>query len=371
MVQIIPAPDLRTLLPPLLACLPTAFVSHRAPPALLPLLTPILRQRVQLLSADASSSESWLWLLCWNPDKATELEEIIKHGEFEPHPVSGEIEYRQSGAIQYRRLDEETLQAQTTLEDLGITIVHLWCIRDEAGGGDGWRVSEVVPTDEPDDMDEAWSASMRAAEEAYLMSRATRGLQRADGRRTEFSGVQPQLVGRDEDEDADYWGQYDDTPGRTPGARRSPAPGMTPMTNGRQQAASDEEYYAQYGAVWPALDKDEPGVPQPAEAPVQRARSEKVNGLDEEEVDSEQSKMDHPRPNWSSWSRPEQMSSVSRLEEKADRQSQFETGIGQHVGSSIKSLARLARSAGIGREEFTRLVQRELEVLAFIDETAD
>ncbi|KAL9032118.1 MAG: hypothetical protein Q9180_006688, partial [Flavoplaca navasiana] len=75
----IPPPAAETLLPPLLACLPTAFASTRPPPALLPLLSPILRQRVQLLSGSTSSpSDSWLTKLTWDPTKAEGLAPVVE-----------------------------------------------------------------------------------------------------------------------------------------------------------------------------------------------------------------------------------------------------------------------------------------------------
>jgi hypothetical protein len=45
-----------------------------------------------------------------------------------------------------------------------------------------------------------------------------------------------------------------------------------------------------------------------------------------------------------------------------------EVGIRQHIGTSVKSLYRLARVAGIDRTEFERIVGRELECLSLMDE---
>ncbi len=153
MVQFIPPPDTRLLLPPLLACLPTAFASPRPPPALLPLLSPILRQRLQLLSAHAaSSSDSWLPLLCWNATSAEELPGIIESDKFELHPVSGDVEISDIDQLKYRRLDNETLHARVVVSEYRLGIIYLWCEGDQEGGGTGWRVSEVTPWPEkPDD----------------------------------------------------------------------------------------------------------------------------------------------------------------------------------------------------------------------------
>src|SRR6266487_4225572 len=117
MVASVPLPQPRTLLPPFIACLQTAGLSIRPPPALLPLLSPILRQRVQLFTSTATASEgqthqrqvSWLSLLCWNEDVASKLPAIVEKyaDKFEPHPVSGEIEMEafDEGKMQYRRVD--------------------------------------------------------------------------------------------------------------------------------------------------------------------------------------------------------------------------------------------------------------------------
>jgi hypothetical protein len=59
--------------------------------------------------------------------------------------------------------------------------------------------------------------------------------------------------------------------------------------------------------------------------------------------------------------------SAERLERQAQNQSQAEVGIKQHISTDIKSLYRLARSAGIERGEFERIVKTELEVLPMLD----
>jgi hypothetical protein len=70
----------------------------------------------------------------------------------------------------------------------------------------------------------------------------------------------------------------------------------------------------------------------------------------------------HPRPLSAS-----SAESVERLERQAETQSQAEVGIKQHISTDIKSLYRLAKSAGIEREEFERIVKTELDMLSFMD----
>jgi hypothetical protein len=77
----------------------------------------------------------------------------------------------------------------------------------------------------------------------------------------------------------------------------------------------------------------------------------------------------HPRPGSSTGSSGSD--TVEKLERRAaarDSREQSETGIKQHIGTSIKSLYRLAKVAGIDRAEFERLVRTELDCLALMDE---
>ncbi|KAK5047390.1 hypothetical protein LTR16_011172, partial [Cryomyces antarcticus] len=74
------------------------------------------------------------------------------------------------------------------------------------------------------------------------------------------------------------------------------------------------------------------------------------------------SEISHPRP-----SSPSSQGSVARLELEAASQSQMEIGVKQHISTDIKSLFRLARTAGIDRQEFERIVKTELEVLSLLE----
>jgi hypothetical protein len=62
---------------------------------------------------------------------------------------------------------------------------------------------------------------------------------------------------------------------------------------------------------------------------------------------------------------------VDKLERRAaarESREHSEVGVKQHIGTSVKSLYRLARVAGIDREEFERVVRMELECLSLMDE---
>ena len=385
MVQYLPPPDHRSLLPPLLACLPTAFVSPRPPPALLPLLTPILRQRVQHLAATATSStDSWLPLLCWESEPAQKLVDTVSESNaFELHPVSGEIDFGDVEDVLYRRLDEETLQAKIVATDMGLIVIYLWCEGDQQGGGNGWRVSEVRPLEGAEDKSlVGWWASMAlAAEKAKdkMMDDALRQGEDDSVTQAGASGVATITKEGEEDDDDDYWAQYDQIPERTP-ATKSPGPSTT--LNGRARATSEADYYAQYAQVQPEMDNDDPSenreafgesslngnmmtslMHQPAQpewAPVQGQFS-LPSELGPDSADLE---LSHPVAS----SPRTRSTTISRLEETAETQSMAEVAVKQHVSTSIKSLFRLCRSTGIERSDFDRMVRTELETLSMLTE---
>ncbi len=371
--QVIPRPDARELLPPLLACLMTASTSKEAPPGLLPLLSPILRQRVKLLS-----SPEWLSLLCWDQKIGSKLPQTVEKMHVEPHPVSGEIEAEEPDQIQYRRSDSETLHSRLVLGEFGIIPVYLWC----TGGEDGnnWLLSELRRTGDLEDGTE-WFMSMSEADEA--------GLRQTKAVPDQHPVLQVEPAKEEDDDDA-YWAAYDRTPSQTPGQKRSPAP----MTTGGTQVGptqSELEYFARYASeVQPALDAHDPDEesaatmhqstldgnalnysrePQTEALETTSPRSHSHNAANDgpehiEFIEPErETALNHPRPSSSASS-----NSVERLEREAENSSQAELAIKQHISTDIKSLFRLARASGIDREEFERIVRRELDVLPMLEE---
>jgi hypothetical protein len=81
-------------------------------------------------------------------------------------------------------------------------------------------------------------------------------------------------------------------------------------------------------------------------------------------AEEENVEVNHPAP-----SSPSSTGSdtVARLEEHAERYGASEAGIRQHISTSLKSMYRLAKSAGMDRDEFERIVQRELDTLSIFD----
>ena len=383
MVQYHPPPDVRNLLPPLLSCLPTAFASSRPPPALLPLLSPILRQRVQILSATtASPPATWLPLLCREPgsnEKSEKLAKIVESDVFELHPVSGEIEIRDVN-IEYTRLDEETLQAKVMVADLGLGIIYVWCEGDEEGGGNGWRVTEVTPLDHEAAPD-AWWATVGEADErvgakitadALMQSGPMKDVPLANG------AFQSSDTVRDDD---DYWAQYDNTPARTPAPKRPPQPVQPAQIHGRARTKSEAEYFAQYAQVQPEMDNDDPSEDRNVigessvngdimtssirhaartDGPAVTNANVKSNGLGHSTAGSKITQPSASSPTLV----PE---ALSRMEDSAALLSNSDVAVRQHISTSIKSLFRLSQSTGVERQEFDRLVRTELDTLEMMN----
>ena len=346
----VPSPNVQAIIPALLACLPVAFASHKPPPDLLPLLSPILRQRLDLHSSTSSGHDSWLRLLCWDPTKAEELKELVENSNFEPHPVSGELEVGEIERISYKRFDPETLQAQLPLADWSVTVLLLWCMGEEHA----WKVSEILPYDSDLSQDSSWSDSPSSADELAKARRSSLAVPANNA----------QQVSQAQDDDDDYWAQYDQTPNAG-----TPGPRATTVTNGT--GSSDADYYARYAEVQPAMDNYDPDEQMeearngsaPDNTTLARipttVTSQRLDVPDEDVVH-----IDHPIP-----SSPSSRGSdtIARLESTADRYSASEIAIKQHISYTMKSLYRLSKGSGLPRQEFEDIVQRELETLSLLD----
>lgn len=384
-----PVPEARDLLPPLLACLPTTFASPHPPPALLPLLAPILRQRLTYLGT-STSRDGWVRLLCWNSEQATKLPGIVEQLDLEPHPVSGEVEIDDVETVRYCRVDDETLRARLEVEQFSLLPVYVWCENDEHGQtGPGWKLAELRALEDLED-GKTWFDTALEANRAFA----------SQSRKASRSGpstiAQSNEVEQDED---DYWAAYDRTPGRTPSLQQTPAPrdARPPLPN------VESDYYARYEAeVQPALDSHDPdeeheeigqttllGTQQRERIPTApptdddrpawekalyphapTARAPHDSAIATSLSQSIHSELNMPRP----ISPASSMRSIEKLEEQAaamsddSTNSRAEMGVRQHISTDIKSLFRLAKSTGMNRKEFERVVKRELEVLTLLDD---
>ncbi|EKJ67536.1 hypothetical protein FPSE_12281 [Fusarium pseudograminearum CS3096] len=391
----LPPPDATQLLAPFLPALPPSTISTEPAIGILPLLSPILRQRVKLLSP--TSSEPWIRLLCYDKEKITELVQIAQGGSLEPHPVSGEVEvdWEYDAETRFRRLDEETFQALVALSSLGLAFQLVYCVGDVEGGGDGWRVGEVTVTDKPSPFLQFGGASgIAEAEQQFAETQAKKVTSIAkDTTGPSQSLSVPDGGHEDEDDDDDYWARYDATPARTP-AQKSPAPPSkaTSQMGGVRAASAEDAYFAQYDNVQPAMDNHDPdeeevaaqiapplGLGRAHDSAEASERNETQGSWTLAEAehlgpssaqngnDSERhAALLHPRPASSASSNGSE--TVAKLEASAGKQTQNEFGVKQHVSRSIRSLFLLARASGIDRNEFENLVRAELDILGMVED---
>lgn len=299
----------------------------------------------------------------------------------EPHPVSGEVEIEEVEKIQYRRLDVETLHVRLDVEEFGLLPIYVWCASDEQGGGPGWRLHELRVLEDQDDGTEWFETESQAAEACQS------DLDRKQMHTLNVPSQPPQKA-EDDDDDDDYWNSYDQTPGRTP-AQHSPAPRQqTFQSNSYAPSTTEQDYYARYASeVQPALDSHDPDEEHPdagqstlnGNALTSQAQPNLLRPatLQTDKIDSAiastaalappiPSDFLAPRPTSPSSSASER--SVERLEEKAADMTRAEIGVKQHISSEVKNLLRLARSVGLDRGEFERIVRTQLDVLGMFDE---
>ena len=298
------------------------------------------------------------------------------------HPVSGEIEYRDVDGTSYRRLDEETLQARVSILDLGLTVIYLWCQGDDEDGGCGWRVAEVNPAEvDSEVLGDLWWATIGEANETPQKAVISDTLGQYAHSSYKMSTDAP--TQEDEDDDDGYWAQYDNITGRTAAKSQSPLTERASSLDHDAKITSEAEYYAQYAQVQPALDNDDPSeshetkgastmngnvITGTMESPVSRTLTELSlpqvvrNGTEGSTIDS---KMSHPRLSSSSSNKS---LAITRLERSAASQSHIEISVQQHISTSVKSLYRLARSTGIEKEEFIRVIRTELDTLSMWSE---
>lgn len=388
MVLFYPPPDSRRLLPPLLASLPTSFVSPRPPPSLLPLLEPILRQRVQHLTATSSSpSDSWLPLLCWQATPAQNLVKLVKDSDaFELHPVSGEIDFGDIEEIKYRRLDEETLQARIVVSELGIAVTYLWCDADSEGGDNGWRVSEVTPLEGESSISVSnWAPSVAEADDESTMRALRAALTQGQDSPTaqgssSGSGSDPPSDEEDEPEDdGDYWARYDRTPATTPSTKPSEqkhhtngttseedyfgrynkTPPTTPLPSAtakrtEYRSKSEGDYFNQYADVQPQLDNDDPSADRKIIGASTLTGNTVASSVTLHFTESSTSSS----------------STTKAASPKLDPALGSENVLSRHISTSIRGLFDLSKSSGMVKADFVQLVQLELDLLDLDTELA-
>ena len=238
-----------------------------------------------------------------------------------------------------------------------------------------------------DDGMEWYDSPSQANDAADAQASAVPQIQGGEGRRAQGESSQ-----RDEDDDTDYWASYDRTPGRTPAQKPSPAPPTmtSAQAANRQRSQSELEYFARYGTeVQPAMDSHDPDEENPelgestlngdtlmrSEQPPQPPS--RPNGTSMFPTDSApalgqsiHSDVEAPRP--ISPTSSHGSSGIERLEEEAavmsEASDRAQLAIRQHISTDIKSLFRLAKSSGMERRDFERIVKTELECLSLLEQ---
>lgn len=379
MVNFINPPVLSDLLPTFLAHIPTAFISPQPPPSLFPLLSPILRQRIRLLaparSSNSTTEETWLALLTWSAIAGPKLSAHLATQDFTPHPSSGELEVGETNLKGFQRQDKETIRACVELLELGVEMIYMWIGNDPEGEDDGWKIQDARL---PEDREEQnWYTSVGEADQAFYDQASSYIPPPVQS--SAFASAPQQIAVAEEGEDDgdDYWNMYDRTPARTP------------MVAEKQDAPSDDSYYARYGDVQPVLEPEPistslnaintPLNTQPSYSPVSTQTANTASTTPPTALSptfashkDDYTTVTHaPRPRSVASSSSSARESIARLEENAGRHMQSEVGVKQHISTTIKSLYRLSKVAGIQREEFERMLQTEIAVLAMMDEDDD
>lgn len=262
------------------------------------------------------------------------------------------------------------------LLELDIDVIYMWIGNDPEGKDDGWKIQDVRLS--KDREEQKWYRSVGEADQAFYDQASTYTAPSIPS--SAFASAPQQAAvenSEDEDEDDDYWDMYDRTPARTP---------MVPQ---KQDAPSEDSYYARYGDVQPALEPEpSPASSNPITIPLNTRTS--YSPLSTQTANTASTtpptalsssfmshKDDHttithaPRPISVASSTSSTRESIARLEDNATLQMQSEIGVKQHISTTIKSLYRLSKAAGIRREEFERMLQTEVAVLEMMDEGGD
>lgn len=325
--------------------------------------------------------------------------------DLEPHPVSGELELEDPRPAKYRRLDEETLHARIEMEQFGLLPVYVWCEKDEHGGTDpGWKLADLRALDDAEDGNEWFESPSQANDAGPARSSSVSHTNGAIN--GGHSSRAPEAQHEEEDDtNDDYWAQYDETPSRTPAPKRSPVPVSSSVNQSsnphRPRSRSEMEYFARYGSeVQPALDSHDPdednhdlGNSTLNGDSFVRAQGPQAGSSGDIQEQADYLSSLKPHAGWEQQqgsaaveqttngelSMPRAISpttshsSIDRLEERAAEMSangesdRAQLAIKQHISTDIKSLFRLAKTTGMERTEFERIVRTELDVLGLME----
>lgn len=307
------------------------------------------------LLLDPSSAESpWVSLLSWNNASGSSLVSHVAALDFALHPSSGEIELGSLSVIGFQHTDEETWKASVALHDWKIVVIYSWIVNDPDGEDDGWKVLDVHTECTDDNV--TWYPSVRSAQEAFN--------EQQQNRRTMTSlamSTNPTMKNTGEaDNDDDYWNMYDRSSNATPAVREVSNP------------PSEDTYFDQYSEVEPVIGAGDRAASHT------RLEGHDANANNSESLVSTSSSTPPtilsscahiPRP-LSSGS--ECFTSIAKMAQNAAcHDIETEVAVKQHISTSMKSLYRLSKAAGIDRSEFESIIHIELSVLSMLDADED
>lgn len=326
-------------------------------------------------SSNSTAEDTWLALLTWSAAAGPKLSAHLATQEFIPHPSSGELEIGETNLKGFQRQDKETIRACMELLELDVEVIYMWIGNDPEGEDDGWKIQDVRLS--KDREEQKWYPTIGEADQVFYDQASSYSVPSISPPAFASAPQQAAVTEDGEDEDDDYWNMYDRTPARTP---------IVPQ---KQDAPSEDTYYARYGDVQPALEPEPPSassnpitIPLGAQNSYSPLSTQTANTASTTPPTALSSsfmshKDDHttvthaPRPISVASSSSSTRESIARLEENAALRMQSEVGVKQHISTTIKSLYRLSKAAGIQRDEFERMVQTELSVLAMMDEGDD
>jgi len=211
----------------LITQLPLFPPSAHPPPTLFPLLSPLLQQKLGLLSL--GRGRGWPGTLTWlPPDLSYRVNERL--GSTCRSDGLGE---RLRG---YRKFDQETILANIELHESELELWFSW-VPEDGQTEAGWKLHDIRLPEH--DIDLNWFESI---------SEATMQWERENNLiETEIEKAE---AGEQSDDDDSYWNQYDQVTGKAIETSEV----RTPKDEPSIQTTSGDNYYDRYDAVEPALD---------------------------------------------------------------------------------------------------------------------
>lgn len=294
-------------------CFQLAPLTRSPPEGFSDSLALVTQQRLQFLLDSSSEPGHWIELLCRDEQEASRLLEIVQRHPVEAHPVSGEIELDSPLDVLFRRA-EDLMQYRCSLPYLELTLIL------EHGGDPAepyettqmWRGFRILQISPYRDSDQAgWHTSIAEANQVYrqdhLNLTATAPLKEEEARNADWN----------------YWSSY---------AGAEVQSFVQEQEHVDRNGISEEEYFSQYKNTQPEIDDGRDG-----DQSGQKSASDLLNSAERVEP------------------------STSRAGRQVGVLSEASEAVVDHIGATVRSLAAVARAAGISSQDFRNIVQSALD----------